>query len=64
MYKRQLPDFLIFEGDLNKKNRVHCCLMAALGYMGRGDTEQAKQLAEEGLRLDACQFELKHIAEY
>lgn len=59
-----LPDFLIFEGDLNKKNRVHCCLMAALGHLGRGDTEQAKQLAEEGLRLDACQFELKHIAEY
>lgn len=58
-----LPDFLIFEGDLNKKNRVHCCLMAALGHMGRGETEQAKQLAAEGLQLDACQFELKHIAE-
>ena len=26
-----LPDFLIFEADLNKKNRLHCANMKRLG---------------------------------
>ncbi|MBP5152632.1 MAG: hypothetical protein ILP13_06955, partial [Lachnospiraceae bacterium] len=28
-----LPDFLIFEADLNKKNRIHCENMINLGNM-------------------------------
>lgn len=57
-----LPDFLIFEGDLNRNNRVHCCLMAALGHLGRGETELAKQFASKGLEMNACHFDLKEIA--
>ncbi|MCH5212668.1 MAG: DUF5107 domain-containing protein [Oscillospiraceae bacterium] len=49
-----LPDFLIFEGDLNKSNRVHCCFMAALGYLGKGDKENAKAYAEKGLAENRC----------
>ena len=29
-----LPDFLIFEGDLNKNNKVHCNLMAGAWIFG------------------------------
>lgn len=56
-----LPDFLIFEADLNKKNKVHCCYMASLGYMGKGDLENAKAQAEQGLTLDKCHAGLRDI---
>ncbi len=49
-----LPDFLIFNADLNKKNRVHCCFMAALGCIGMGDNEKAKEYKAMGLELDKC----------
>ena len=29
-----LPDFLIFDADLNKKNKVLCLFMQSLGYLG------------------------------
>lgn len=49
-----LPDFLIFEGDLNKANRVHCCFMAALGWLGKGDKENARVFAKRGLNENQC----------
>lgn len=49
-----LPDFLIFEADLNKKNRVHCLYMTALGYLGKGDTKKAEEIAQKGLSLEQC----------
>ena len=49
-----LPDFLIFETDLNKKNKVHCLYMMSLGYLGKGDIEKAKEYAEKGLELNSC----------
>ena len=56
-----LPDFLIFEGDLNKNNKVHCNLMAALGYLGIGDNDNAKKYAKQGLELNQCHAELRDI---
>ncbi|HIT85277.1 MAG TPA: DUF5107 domain-containing protein [Candidatus Ornithomonoglobus intestinigallinarum] len=56
-----LPDFLIFEGDLNKKNRVHCCLMASLGSLGLNDIEKAKEYAYRGLEEDCVNAELLKI---
>jgi len=53
-----LPDFLIFEGDLNKKNKVHCCFMSALGYLGKGDIASALKYAKKGLELDKCHIGL------
>ncbi|MCH5185507.1 MAG: DUF5107 domain-containing protein, partial [Oscillospiraceae bacterium] len=49
-----LPDFLIFEADLNKKNKVHCLYMAALGRLGKGDVDAAKEYAQKGFALDKC----------
>lgn len=56
-----LPDFLIFEADLNKKNKVHCLYMAALGYLGKGDIENAAECAQKGLDIDSCHIGLNYI---
>jgi len=47
-----LPDFLVFEEDLDEKNRVHCHYMIALGKAGLGEYASAQQQFEEVLRLD------------
>jgi tetratricopeptide (TPR) repeat protein len=44
-----LPDFLVFEPDLNRKNRVTCSYLAALGYYGIGDKEKAQELTDKSL---------------
>ncbi len=36
-----LPDFLVFDEDLDKRNRIHCHYMIALGYLGLGKTDEA-----------------------
>lgn len=51
-----LPDFLIFEADLDKKDKIHCLYMAALGYLGRNEYETAKKYARQGLELDSNHF--------
>lgn len=56
-----LPDFLIFDGDLNKNNKVHCYLMASLGYLGLGDKANSKKCAEKGLELNKCHAELRNL---
>jgi len=48
-----LPDFLVFDEDLNARNRVHCHYMIALGYAGLGEQAQAQAHYAEVLRLDA-----------
>ena len=58
-----LPDFLIFEGDLNKSNKVHCFYMAALGALGKGDKAAARKYAEQGLELNKCHAGLLDIIE-
>jgi tetratricopeptide (TPR) repeat protein len=42
-----LPDFLVFDVDLNEKNRRHCLFMAALGCQGLGDEPQRDQMLNE-----------------
>ncbi len=56
-----LPDFLIFDADLDKKNKVHCLYMEALGYLGKGYFSKAKELAEKGLIFDCCHMGLYDI---
>jgi len=41
-----LPDFLVFDEDLSRRNRLHCHYMMALGYLGLGNDAAAQQLAE------------------
>lgn len=47
-----LPDFLIYEEDLDKKNKAHCSYLIGLGKMGLEDREGAKEAFEETIRLD------------
>ncbi|MEO5685642.1 MAG: DUF5107 domain-containing protein [Chitinophagaceae bacterium] len=44
-----LPDLLIFDDDLNKRNRVHCHYMSGLGHLGLADFEEAKGAFRKGL---------------
>jgi Tfp pilus assembly protein PilF len=48
-----LPDFLVFDDDLTRRNRLHCHYMQALGYLGLGEQPQARAQFEHVLRLDA-----------
>lgn len=56
-----LPDFLIFEADLSKKNKVHCLYMEALGHLGLGERKQAEACARQGLALEQCHVGLIEI---
>ncbi|MEG1880822.1 MAG: DUF5107 domain-containing protein, partial [Oscillospiraceae bacterium] len=47
-----LPDFLIYEADLDEKNYVHCCYLIALGKFGLGEYETSISYFEKGLALD------------
>ena len=42
-----LPDLLIWEDSLDRKNRIHCLFMLALGYYGLGDTAHAERYLKE-----------------
>ena len=59
-----LPDFLVFDMDLNFKNKVHCYYMAALGYLGLGETAKAVQCRDEVLKLDPNHYGIRsHFSE-
>jgi tetratricopeptide (TPR) repeat protein len=47
-----LPDMLVFDVDINLRNRVHCTYLIGLGHLGLGDYARAQQYLEEVLRLD------------
>ena len=47
-----LPDLLIWDGDLQQKNTIHCNLMMALGHLGLGHQEKGLRFLEEVERLD------------
>jgi tetratricopeptide (TPR) repeat protein len=47
-----LPDLLVWDADLNQKNRIHCLYMLALGYAGMGEREQAMRYLDEAVQLD------------
>ncbi|MBI1282671.1 MAG: DUF5107 domain-containing protein [Anaerolineaceae bacterium] len=48
-----LPDFLVFDEDLDKRNQIHCHYMMALGYLGLGTTQEAAQYFQAALSEDA-----------
>lgn len=47
-----LPDLAIWEEDLNKRNRIHCHHVMALGWLGLGENEKAAHAMEKVLALD------------
>lgn len=42
-----LPDMLIWDYDMNKRNKVHCNYLSALGYLGNGDIAKAEHFLNE-----------------
>ncbi len=48
-----LPDFLVFEDDLNKRNHVHCHYMLGLGHLGLTEYTEAQSHFSRALALDA-----------
>jgi len=51
-----LPDLMIFEDDLNQRNKAHCAYLYALGYLGLGEKEKAKNSF-----LNVLTFEKSHM---
>ncbi|MBR2154270.1 MAG: DUF5107 domain-containing protein [Bacteroidaceae bacterium] len=47
-----LPDLLVWDGDLDQANRIHCNYMLALGYYGLGNTAKGSHYLDEVQRLD------------
>ncbi|MEK4854160.1 DUF5107 domain-containing protein [Paenibacillus sp. FSL H7-0756] len=47
-----LPDFLVFEDDLNRRNVIHCRYMRGLGLLGLGRYEAAAAELDTALALD------------
>ncbi|RYZ27840.1 MAG: DUF5107 domain-containing protein [Chitinophagaceae bacterium] len=51
-----LPDLLLFEDDLSKRNRIHCHYMMGLGWLGLGEFEKAKEEFMKALQEDTMHF--------
>jgi len=47
-----LPDFLIFDEDLDKKNKIHCHYLMGLGNLGLGNVGKAAEELQKVLQLD------------
>lgn len=47
-----LPDFLVFDEDLDKKNRIHCHYMMGLGHLGLGNLADSEKHLRTTLELD------------
>ncbi|GIO29594.1 MULTISPECIES: DUF5107 domain-containing protein [Paenibacillus] len=47
-----LPEFLLFEDDLKKRNTIHCFFLMGLGLLGLGHSAQAKEKFDRVLQLD------------
>jgi tetratricopeptide (TPR) repeat protein len=64
-FATSLPNFLLFEDDLDKRNRVDCQFLIALSELGQGNRDAATTLLNEVLILDpnhlAAQAELRSL---
>lgn len=47
-----LPDMLIWEDDLNRRNVIHCNYIMALGYLGLGNKSKAEEFFKKVLEMD------------
>ncbi|MCL2838910.1 MAG: DUF5107 domain-containing protein [Oscillospiraceae bacterium] len=47
-----MPDFLIFNNDLNAQNKAHCHYLFGLGNLGIGNIDEAKKEFETALTYD------------
>ena len=65
-FATSLPNFLLFDDDLTKRNQIHCRYLAGLAKLGLGRTEEAVADLREVLALDinhlSAQTELESLA--
>jgi tetratricopeptide (TPR) repeat protein len=65
-FATSLPNFLLFDDDLKKRNQIHCGYLAGLAKLGLGRTEEAVTDLREVLVLDinhqSAQTELESLA--
>lgn len=54
-----LPNLLIFDDDLNLRNKIHCLYMSGLGFAGLGKKDKAVQTFNSIIDLDAMHFGAK-----
>jgi len=47
-----LPDMLVFDTDLNLRNKIHCMYLIGLGHLGLGEEHAGRKYLEEVLQLD------------
>ncbi|MBK0379707.1 tetratricopeptide repeat protein [Mucilaginibacter segetis] len=47
-----LPNMLVFDDDLNLRNKIHCYFIKALGYFGLSESELATRFLEKVLDMD------------
>jgi tetratricopeptide (TPR) repeat protein len=47
-----LPDFLTFDEDLDKRNKIHCYYLMGLGHLGMNNNDKAKENFQKALELD------------
>lgn len=48
-----LPEFLIFDDDLNRRNKAHCHYLIGLARLGMGDKAEASEAFGQALCMDA-----------
>ncbi len=49
-----LPDFCIYNDDLNKRNKAHCYYVMGLGAFGHANYAKAREYFTEALKYDMC----------
>jgi tetratricopeptide (TPR) repeat protein len=54
-----LPDLLIFDDDLKKRNYIHCKYISGLGFLGLKRFKEAEKTFNEVLKEDAMHFGAK-----
>lgn len=47
-----LPDFLIFEDDMDKRNKAHCYYLMGLANLGLGNNQLAAEKFDKALEYD------------
>ena len=47
-----LPDFLVFDEDLDKKNKINCSYLMGLGSLGLNNLDKAKKNFDAALKID------------
>src|SRR5690606_9843108 len=47
-----LPDLLVFDQDLDLRNRIHCYYMMGLGYLGLNKLNESREMLEKALEMN------------